>query len=434
MIEIRTVTKLAAPGTLFCLLSVGMTALLTGCGATNPLIGLPVPGPAGPVNSYVGKPGNSDLDTQLWSVTIDHTQNVYSYGPVSTTAVPTTGGFATLTEGFLVLLDQNGYQNGLAFEVPGEAVVLRPGDSSKALIFAVRQASCFAIGGNVKFLFALSPGFSTTYQAAFGRIYASTNGDGSSWQFNNQTQYQTLEAPGTNPPPTVPPAATLPGYPSGFPGTCSVSNASADVTASPLGYFFQPNSPNPARAYTIPTEYVISPSGFFFENQDYKNVLGSESWAYSTISSWGVAESSTPLNIGNVATADYLGFLFETAHASSAYRTRAVGFGNAPISGTTMTGGTLPSEDPTQQPTLNMGVTFGKQDPLNNGLYYSAKLTVPYDSVDTCGTPVVDQNGNLTCTYPAIAIVGIPSPAYKYTMLLIAFNSGDQKTLMLFQQ
>jgi hypothetical protein len=400
--------------------------MLTACGGSKPpLAGLPTPAPSGQVNSYVGGQGNSPSQQSAWSVTIDRSSNTYSYiNPNSGSTTATTGALSSLTGGFLILLDQNGYQNGLALEVPGDAVILRPGDSTVAPVFAVQQAGCFAIGGDVKFLFNFTPGLTGTDEAGFGRIYASTSTDGSAWQFDNQTEYVAPNG-------SIPADADFPGYPSGYPGTCSASNGAASVTSAPLAYF---NNGQASTTYTIPTEYVISPSGFFFENQSYASVPTDVGWNYPAISAWGFSEPTSPTIIGSVATANYVGFLFEASVDSSTYRTRVVGFGNAPISGTVMTGGTFPNEDPTQPVTVNMSVTFGTQDPLNNGLYYLAKLTIPYDGGQSnCGTPVPDQAGTLTCTYNAVATVGFPGG--QYAIVLSAFDAaGDQKTLLLFQQ
>lgn len=390
---------------------------------------LPTSASAAPVKFYVGGQGNSPSEQSPWSITIDHSKMSYSYGPVSTTATPVTGAFANLTGGFLVLLDQNGYQSGLALEIPGEAVILRPGDSTTALVFAVNQASCFSIDGNVKFLFAFTPGLTGQSEAAFGRIYASTNGTGTAWQFNNQTEYQKTDGK------DAPADATFPGYPSGYSGTCSASSGSAYVTSAPLTYF------NGGQTYTLPTEYVVSPAGFIFESQNYGNVSPGAAWPYPTISAWGVSEPSTPLAINGIAAASYLGFLFEANVSSGTYRTRPVAFGNAPIAGTVITGGAFPNEDPTQPPTINMNVTFGNQDPLNNGLYYLATLTVPYDGNESsCPNPAPASNGTLSCTYDAVAMVGTRNYQYasaieEYSIILSAFDAnGDQKTLVLFQQ
>jgi hypothetical protein len=340
----------------------------------------------------------------------------------------------------MVLLNQNGYQNGLALEVPGDAIILRPGNDSTAPVFAVHQAACFAIGGgsNVKFLFVYSPGFSSQNEAFFGRIYASTSSDGSSWQFSNQTEYiapYEYESAGYN----VPSDADYPGYPSSYPGACSVSNGAAAVISNPSAYFSGGPTPPPI----LPTQYVISPSGFFFENQNYGSVIsaGIGNWSIPTISAWGVSEPLVPIATSSLTTVNYVGFLFETANNNSTYRTRLVGFGNTPKSGV-MIGGTFPNEDPTQAPTENMSITFGKQDPLNNGVYYLATLTTPNDSVGFTGSCVkngLSQSGTPTCINDAVVTVGYPFtenyPNNKFTIILSATDtSGNQEMLVLFQQ
>lgn len=425
--EMSEATKRALRLTSFWVLLFGTSAILTNCGkSSTQTIGLPPPPPPGQVNNYVGQPANDSLDTTLWSVTLDHSKNVYSYG-LSGSATPTTGSFSNLTGGFQVLLGPTGYQSGLALEVPGEAIILRPGDTTTAPIFAVEQAFCFAIDGNVKFLFDLSPGSTQTNgQAFFGRVYAATDAGGTSWQFNNLTQYQIPDGK------DVPPDAIFPTYPGSYPGTCSASNGAAAVAAAPLENF---NLTAGGSTYPVPTEYAISPAGFFFADQSYVNVPSGTGWTIPNISAWGVSEPAAPLAVGGVGTANYVGFLFEIGQGGG-YRTRLVGFGNAPVAGTTMTGGTFPSEDPTQLPTINMSVTFGSQDPLNNGVYYLAKLTTPADGslfTSSCSSYGVSQDGAQTCINNAVATVGQPNG--RYAIVLSAIDtSGHQQMLVLFQQ
>jgi hypothetical protein len=425
--------------TLFWLLLSGTSAILTSCGgsSTPAQVGLPTPPAGGSVNSYVGGQANSPSEVSPWSVTIDHTKNVYSYtNPNSAGAATTTGSFAPLTGGFLVLLGSNGYQNGLALELPGEAVILRPGDTTAAPVFAVQQSSCFAIGGSQKFLFVYSPGLSgqgsvltgaAEPEPFFGRIYASTSSDGNSWQFDNLTEFSSpllYVAQG------VPSDAGYPGYAAGYPGTCSASNGTASVTSSPMGSF------TGGSAYPLPTQSVISPGGFFFTNQSYANVPSSANWNYPAISAWGLSEPPEPLTVGGFATANYVGFLTETTGNNSTYFTQLVGFGNAPIAGTTMTGGTFPNDDPTQLPIQEMSVTFGSQDALNNGVYYLAKLNIPYGGqFDSCASPAPGINGIPTCTYSAVATVSHLSAYAPYSIMVSAVDSsGNQKLLVLFHQ
>jgi len=431
MMELLVAMKRALRCTFFCLLLSGTLAIMTACGgSTTPQqVGLPPPPAPGLVNSYLGQPGDSPSQNALWNITIDRNKNAYSYGPSGGTA--TSGSIATLNNNFVILLDQNGYQSGLAVETPGEGVILRPGDSTAPLVFAVQQASCFGIGGNVKFMYALSPGLSSSNTAFFGQIYAANGTDGSTWQFNNQTNlispYE-FQLEGNN----VPSDASFPGYPGDYSANCTAASGAATVTAAPLAYF-----DNGSSSFAVPTQFVISPSGLFFENQNYTNVPASEGWQYGNVAAWGVSESVNPLGIGGTASVSLLGFLFESNQSTSTYRTRLVGFGNAPISGTTMTGGTFPSEDPTQPVTVNMSMTFNSQDPLNNGLYYLAKLTIPNDSpsgfTDSCLSYGINQAGASTCTNDGVAMISLQNGIY--TIIMSATDtSGNQKTLVLFQQ
>lgn len=421
------------PCALCCVFVLALSALMTGCGGSkSSQVGLPSPPATTPVNSYVGSQGDSPAQQLPWSVTIDHTADTYSYSnPNSGSTTATTGAFSNLTGGFLILLDQNGYQSGLALEIPGEAIILRPGDSTAALVFAVQQASCFPIGGNVKFLFIYSPGLASTTESFFGRIYATTDTTGSSWAFNNQTEYVAPYVFEVNEGSSVPSNGVYPGYSAGFNGTCSASDGSAAITTAPPAYF-----QSGSVSYAVPTEYVINPAGFFFENQSYANVPSEVGWSYSAISAWGVSEPSVPTIVGVVGAEKYVGFLFETTNSNSTYRTRLVGFGNTSVSGTVVTGGTFPNDDPTQTPDANMSVTFGTEDPLNNGWYYSAKLTTPDDGTsftDSCLTYGVNAAGTATCTNDAIATVGHVNGQYAI-ILSASDTSGNQETLVLFQQ
>lgn len=404
------------------ILPLSLSLLLSSCGSPrNQTVGLPPLPPAGSVNSYVGQPGNAQFNSPLWNITIDHTKNQYSYNSITDNSVSAAGTFSPLTGDFLVLLGSNGYQNGLALELAGDAILLRPGDSTTPLVFAVQQASCFAISGYVKFLFDMAPGLTSIDGAAYGRIYGTTTADGASWQFDNFSEYQAPDGK------DVPSDAINPAYVSGFPGNCTSSSGSAAVTSSPLAYFTNGSTSN------IPTQYVVSPSGLLFANQNYTSVPPSTGWTYPQVSAWGLSEYSQSLPAGTVGVVKYVGFLLEVNNSSSIFRTRLVGFGNAPMSGTTMTGGTFPNEDPTQALTLNMSVTFGSQDPLNNGVFYLAKLSVPFDNMASCGSPLPNQNGILSCTYNAVALAGRPSGSY--ALFLTAFDAnGNQKVLVLFQQ
>jgi hypothetical protein len=374
-------------------------------------LGLPIqPDPFIPAsgNSYVGTQAASPSNTtgKMWSVNIDHikTQFAYSEGDA-----PTRSGAFVPMNGYLLLLDQHGYETGFALEVQGRALLLRPGDSSTPLVFAVQQPDCFSIGGNVKFQYVMSPGNPTAGQATFGRIYATRQG--TRWDFSGQSKYQVPD--GKN----IPTNAYIPSYPSSFSGTCGATADAASVNVSPTPQ------------YGIPTQFIVGPTGYFLETQNYTNDPSLSQ--YGDLSAWGIVEPSAPLSASKIASASYVGFLFESNNG--VYLTRPVGFGGLTTSGSVMTGGTFLNENPINPQGTEMTVSFGSQDPLNNGLYYLAKLTLPLPPNVSCTSPGIDLNGNPTCTYTAVATVG--NPEGKYCIILTTYDgSSNQKILFLMQQ
>ena len=399
----------------FALLIFSLT--LAGCsGASAPNAGLPARSSVGAANTYTGKLGTSpsQTDTQLWSVAIDHEQNTYSYSAPAATvnsAVSAKGTFSEVN-GFLLLLDKNGYQLGYGIEVPGQMTILRPGNSSTQPIFSIQQSSCFPIIGNdLKFQFVLVPGSTTQGQAAFGKVYAGTNSSGTLWTFDGQALYQ---APGAS---TLI-NAYIPGYPTSYSGVCNSSPSATSIQVSD------------SQSYTVPTQYMVNSSGFFLEDQNFNGSPQFSSLNLGDIPSIGVAEPSAPVVTATMASATYRGFLFAANNGS--YLTQPVGFGGV-TSKSSISGGTFPSEDVTQPPNTNMIINFGQQDTLNNGLYYLAKFTLPIGPSESCSAPSTDPNGNTICTYSAAAIVG--NPGGKYVIFLTSFTgSGYQKFLVLFQQ
>jgi len=412
----RSTSKVECRSVCFLALLMLITSFAGCSGASAPNAGLPGSSNVGVANTYTGKLGTSpsQTDTRLWSVVIDHAQNTFSYSSPATSGSSVAGGKGTFTtqNGFLLLLDQNGYQFGYGIEVPGQMTILRPGNSSAQPIFSIEQSGCFPIVGNdVKFQFVMVPGSTTQGQAAFGKVYATTNSSGTLWTFDGQALYQ---APGastlTN--------AYIPGYPTSYPGVCNSSPSSTSIQISQ------------SQAYSVPTQYIINPDGFFLEDQNFNGGSQFSSLNLGDIPSIGVAEPSAPVATATVASATYRGFLF--AANNGTYLTQPVGFGGV-TSKSSVSGGTFPSEDVTQPFNTNMIINFGQQDTLNNGLYYLAKFTLPIGPTESCSAPSTDPDGNTICTYSAAAIVG--SPGGKYVILLTAFTgSGYQKFLVLFQQ
>jgi hypothetical protein len=391
----------------------GSPKVSAAAGGADPSLGLPVPPnpflPAS-VNAYIGTQASSPSHTtgKIWSVSLDHTKDQYSYADGGNTAQ--SGSFVPMN-GYLLLLDKNGYEKGFALEVQGRAVIIRPGDSSAAPVFAIQQPTCFPIKGNVKFQFVMSPGDPTAGQATFGKIYATTDSSGSEWDFAGQAQYQAPD--GKN----VPTNAYIPSYPSSFSGNCQASPgaASINISATP--------------EYSTPTQYVIGPTGYFLETRSYANDPNLSQ--FGDISAWGISEPSVALSTSKVASASYLGFLFEANGGT--YLTRPVGFGGTTTSGTVMSGGTFLNENPINPQGTEMTLSFGSQDPLNHGSYYLAKLVLPLAPNSSCASTGTDANGNQTCTYAAVATVG--NPEGKYFVILTAYDSsGHQKILILVQQ
>lgn len=416
-----------------CMVTLGIAFTLISCGGgTANLIGLPQPLPAKTVNSYVGKIAvatSAQTDTRLWSVTIDHNANTFSYQAGSgASAGPSGKGTFFDRNGFLLLLDQRGFQLGYALEIPGRIAIVRPGNSTTAPIFSIQQQDCFPVTGNVKFLHIFVPASTSAGAATYGKIYATSN-DGKAWAFDGQERYQA-------PLGSDPTSAYIPSYPTSLSGACSASGGSALVNVSP------------SAAYKVPTRYLVNPAGFFLGDQEFRSV--GQLASYGNVAAFGIAESPAAVNTANVAKGSYVGFLFETNNSS--YTTQLVGFGKVPSSGGVISGGTYPSEDPSLEPDTSMSINFGKQDPLNNGLFYRATLTLPIAPGANCAKPGTGERGNPTCTYNAVAMVSTvlvdPSNTVlppngradpdlmesRYVIYLTSFDSGNQKVLVLLQQ
>lgn len=393
----------------------GASLALTGCSAALPPAGgLPFPPAPGSVNSYVGKvmtPLPSVGDVRLWKVKVDRDHHSFSYSADGDTA-STTGAFSDLN-GFLLLLDQKDYQMGYGLEIPGRVAILRPGDNTVAPIFSVQQPNCFPIApdpitrqpSNIKFHFVQVPGGQGNGTAAFGSLYATTSADGRAWMFNGFTLYQRPDG-------SLPSNAFVPPYPGSFSGTCSVADGAASINITTT------------EAYTVPTRLFIHPAGYFLEDQEFPN---------GNVASIGIAAPSAPVNTKAIAANTYRGFLF-TPTTDRKYLTQPVGFGGGESSASTIVGGTYANDDPTQATNGAMAIALGAQDPQNNGLFYAAKLTMPLAS-GSCSTPNAagtDVNGNPTCTYSAVALVG--NQEDRCVLLLSMFDGSFQKLLVLFQR
>jgi len=418
--------RAGSAATLFCAAVSLAVAGLAGCGGSSntststPTQGLPVAPTPTLTNSYVGtqSPG-------LWSYTIDDTQQAYSYQAItypSTQNVPTAGKFLSL-EGFMTLSDSVSNPAGYSLEIPSRAALLRPGDDTKNLVAAVQQLTCFPLGGNVKFQFVGLPANTANGGAVaggltgYGTIVASTNADGSSWQFGGQAWHGL-------PPSLNTPGSLGGGYPVSFAGTCSVKNGQASIAVPAINSTGINQYPTPA------TTFEISPSGFLIEDQ-------SNNTPYFYGSMFGIVQPAAPLVTANIAAGKYLGFMVTS---STSVLAQPIGFGQVVAgAGTSLTGGTWPSDDLTQLQNSDTVIDLGTQDSQNNGVYPTASITYPDPTYACSGYTAsygaqsgFDANGLPTCKFPAVAVVG--NPENKFAIFLSAGGLDGSVSIYLFQQ
>lgn len=398
-------------GKLLTCLALGLLSLLGGCGGSSqtgsqPTQGLATPPPASQINSYFG------TDANIWSINIDHSNNQITGKDVTngvSLAGSAAGNFAQ-AGGFLnITLSPNGTPpnlvgqiGGFALDITGRAALLRLGDQSNPLIPLVSTVSCIAIGGTVTYQYVTIPGAAWNQQTdtAYGIFQASTVGP--NWTLANIKQFTLAGAAPANP---------GAGVPAGY---CAQSTLGFAVTAAS-------NSTNPPIA-TITMGF--SSSGFFVEDNGSQQALPQGVLPSNAIGAGvgaiGMLQPSTALSTANVVGAKYLGFFYEPIPVSSpnSQVTQLVSFGCSgsfcptPPTPTSIVGGVFPNDDPTQQPGQNMSIDLGQQDPQNNGLYPSAKVTVSGVS------------------FPAVAIVS--NPENKFAVYLIAQDTLNVTPLAIY--
>ena len=394
---------------------IAVAGLASGCGGSQATIiasGLPTPPATTTTNTYTGtqSPG-------LWSLTLDNTQDAFSYQATTYPASPdvaTTGSISSVN-GFLNLISGSSTAAGYAVERPSRGLLLRPGDDTTSMIAAVQQTSCFPIGGDVTFQFVYMPSrfigngpLTINNNTGNGHIVASTNADGSAWQFGDY-----ISGPDSF------------GDPTSFSGACSVTNGQASITV-------------PATAnYTRPTTITINQAGFIFI--DHSIASPNTTTNIPEASEFGIVQPSSALVTANIVAGKYSGFLYEPGNTTAT--TQAMSFGTVTAgSGTSIVGGVFPNDDITQAPGTETTITLGTQNTTNHGLYSSATVTRP-DPSGYCvsrggGTAGVDANGNATCTFAAHVVAG--SADGKFVLFLVAFDPTQyaQPTLgiYLFQQ
>lgn len=418
------------------ILALMTAAILAGCGSGKtasvvPLpsqpTGLPTPTAAGPVNTYTGaqSPG-------AWTLTLDNTQNTFQY---QATTYPGTAasGALTVANGF-TRLGASGY----ALAIEGRAAILRPGGPTVPPVFAVPQTECYPIVGRLRFQYI---GMETSPDGGvgsagptlgYGSIVASTDSSGKSWQF------QDLQG-------------NIVSGSASFAGTCgtTASNAAIQLQGQTLfndrwtgNEFIETNPPSDTQS-----NVWIGPSGFFVADQS-----DPKSTPATGASVAGVAEPPSPLTTSDLASHQYLGFLYEPAtfpYGGGSNLNPAVAspiaFGQVASSETTMTGGEFPNDDVTQIPNSDIVVNLGKQDATFNGLYTSVSITV-LDPAQNCAnytgsgekaTSGINAQGYFTCTFAGVAVAG--NPEGKYTLFLTSYNwaarlGGALMQMYLFQQ
>jgi hypothetical protein len=416
------------------LTSIGISGLLaltflTGCSSgsktmvvpdPSATVGLPTPAAAGPVNTYLGAQAPGE-----WNFTLDNTNNKFSYQPITYSAAATTGTITATTNGFSVL--SNG---GLAFEVEGRAAMLRPGDSTNALVFGVPQTECYSLTGRLRFQ------YEDVRDNGYGTIVASTDSTGASWAFEDL-------------------AGDYVYGPASFTATCSTSNNLSTINfPSSSSYLdsYEFGTYHPA-ARDLLSNIWIGPTGFFVGDQSVSigTVFPGSGGVTATIpygsSVVGVSEPTAALSASDIASKNYIGFHAEPGvYQGQQLRQQPY---TAPVSFTGLTGEAYTSADVTQalDPATAMTISLGKQDTTYNGYYPSATITA-LDPAQNCATAIanngttgitagVNAEGYVTCTSSATVVVG--KAEGRYALIVSGANwttdtNGRVMILYLFQQ
>lgn len=412
---------------------------LLGCGGSSDSNSSAAP--AGEVYSYQGVSNLTPATTgaayvPFWSFVLEGNENSFSYSssfdPTNNLAQVTSGTYSADGAYLALTSHQSGNGSGsqlanagYALTIPGEAALLRPGSTAAVPVVTAQMSSCPAISSGETFLFVALPGayWNAATSAAYGSIQASTDSTGSTWKFSNQSQ-SLLAASGSPP-----------SYPASFNGTCGQGTLGYNI-----GVLATTTSP-----YYDP-QIAVSPNGYFAESTTGSTVPTVVTPQEVQQPLVGVVAPSSALNTANVAAAKYLGLLYESLPSTSASpTTELVSFGSSIAgSGTTMTGGVFPKDDPTQTPAANITVNFGVQSSTQNGLYPGVIVTEP-DTTETqigvnhCtangGTSGTAVNGSATCSFNAVAVVGNPKNVFAIFLLgLDPLQSSAPFGLYLYQQ
>lgn len=361
---------------LLCVAGMG-GAVLIGCSGpqpytVSPTSGLPPTPPTPTSNAYIGT--QSPLN---WTLTVDDTQNAYSYQ-----SLPTDSSAPAAASGTFV--PQSGFLNlgaaGLALEIPGAGAILRPGNNTTAPVVMVEQEGCWALTGNQRYLLQgmVTTAGSSNLIYRRGDLVASTTSDGKTWSFANAEYFGSdgsqisLQYQGQN-------------LGNAFTGTCATAHGASSVGIDTSG------------GYNFPTTFRFGSAGMAVAD-------------YSTYTSaMGFAQPLNPISTKSLAAANFRGFQVEY---SSTTVTQPVSFGPALDGSVALNGGTYPNDDVTQTADSSDLFQFGSQSSSINGLFASATMTVldlyggcPYHNVSASDIGMT-PNGIPTCRLHLSAMVG----------------------------
>jgi hypothetical protein len=407
--------------------------LNTGCGGSgtsNNTVPSQQESPPGAYNSYVGTQGTGDV----WQLSINQTTN--SFGATDFALQAQSGGAGgggglTGTGGFFngIFAFDGGFLNftrtninpafqpmGFTFEIPDQLVFLRPDYAYPNQAFiaqppvAAVPGSCLNISSPETFQFVTLPNadWLSGSQTAYGSFQVATAG--STWNFSNLNQLLLSNSPSQ-------PGASF------SPGVCTAARPGTVISIPP------------SSTITTNNTLIVGPSGFLIMNQG----AGTSSWV-------GMMQPVNALNTGNVANANYLGFISEPnipfpGGPGQPPPSEIVAFG-CPTSGctsSTLVGGAFPlsnskdstSDDPTQPAGTDITINLGNQSTASSGLYDSVSITVPDpNKVCTGSASGKDAKGNPVCTFPAVAIAG--NPDNKFAIFVIAQDIVNSSPMAIY--
>jgi hypothetical protein len=377
------------------------------------------------VGNVVPANENAAAYIPFWTFVVGETESSFRYNDITatTTSSDVVSGSYVADSGYLALQPVGGSLT-YALTIPGEAALLRPGNNTTPPVIAAGMTSCPVLKSSETFLFVALPGayWTSTGNAAYGTIQASTDSTGTAWSFSGQSQ-SLLASTGTPPP-----------YPASFTGTCGQG-----ITGWSVGVV-----PTIAAPYNNAT-LSISPSGFFTESATGEQTGSNIGANYPQPPFVGLVAPSSALDTTSLAAGKYLGFMYESLPGNSQApptATQLVSFGTVtPGSGTMIIGGVFPKDDPSQTPASNITVNFGSESASQDGLYTGVAVTIPDTSTiaGTCakngGTSSTSSSGALLCSFPAVAVAG--NPTGKFAIFLIGQDPTQSNApfgLYLYQQ